>query len=102
MFVSLFLSLSLPADLRAVARLSSAADANDDDDEANHEEGSSATSPVYPGLQFCASQHTDRVYLYTKVPPPVPECDYTNWITARLGSLEEQKCVRKIFPGFFF
>lgn len=100
MFVSLF--LSLPADLRAVAHLSSAADANDDDDAANHEEDSSTTHLVHLGLQFCASQHTDRVYLYTKVPPPVPECDYTNWITARLGSLEEQKCVRKIFPGLFF
>uniref|UniRef100_A0A8D2ZI95 Zinc finger, RAN-binding domain containing 3 n=1 Tax=Scophthalmus maximus TaxID=52904 RepID=A0A8D2ZI95_SCOMX len=26
----------------------------------------SGTHPVYPGLQFCASQYTDRIYLYSK------------------------------------
>ncbi|XP_056883232.1 DNA annealing helicase and endonuclease ZRANB3 isoform X2 [Takifugu flavidus] len=52
-------------DLRAATCLSPAADANDD--EANNEEESSTTKPVYLGLQFCASQYTDRIYLYTKV-----------------------------------
>ena len=50
-------SSSLPAE-------TAAAGANDDD-EANDEEDDAYT--VYPGLQFCASPYTDRIYLYTKV-----------------------------------
>lgn len=92
---------SLPADLRAAACLSSSADANDDDDVASNEEDSGTTQPVYPGLQFRASQYTDRIYVYTKVLQSVPECDCTYGITAQLGSLEEQ-CVLKIFPVFLF
>ncbi|XP_067348920.1 DNA annealing helicase and endonuclease ZRANB3 isoform X1 [Channa argus] len=54
------------ADQRAAACLSSAADANDDDDEGNDGDDASTAHPVYPDLQFCASQYTDRIYLYTK------------------------------------
>uniref|UniRef100_A0A3Q1GY01 Uncharacterized protein n=1 Tax=Anabas testudineus TaxID=64144 RepID=A0A3Q1GY01_ANATE len=56
---------SLPADQRAVPCLSSTADANDNDG-ASDGDGTSTAHPVYPGLQFCASQYTDRIYLYTK------------------------------------
>ncbi|XP_069377575.1 DNA annealing helicase and endonuclease ZRANB3 isoform X2 [Paralichthys olivaceus] len=52
-------------DRRAAVCLSSAADANDDDED-NDGDDDSATHPVYPGLQFCASQYTDRIYLYSK------------------------------------
>ncbi|KAK2856896.1 hypothetical protein Q5P01_005631 [Channa striata] len=52
-------------DRRAAACLSSAADANDDD-EGNDGDDASTAHPVYSGLQFCASQHTDRIYLYTE------------------------------------
>nr|XP_046237913.1 DNA annealing helicase and endonuclease ZRANB3 isoform X2 [Scatophagus argus] len=52
-------------DRRAAACLSSAADLNDDD-EGNDGDDASAAHPVYTGLQFCASQYTDRIYLYTK------------------------------------
>lgn len=46
--------------------LSSAADANDDDEGDDGDDASTA-HPVYPGLQFCASQYTDRIYLFSKV-----------------------------------
>ncbi|XP_035487028.2 DNA annealing helicase and endonuclease ZRANB3 isoform X2 [Scophthalmus maximus] len=52
-------------DRGAAACLSSAADANDDDEDNDGDDGS-GTHPVYPGLQFCASQYTDRIYLYSK------------------------------------
>uniref|UniRef100_A0A674NFV4 Zinc finger RANBP2-type containing 3 n=1 Tax=Takifugu rubripes TaxID=31033 RepID=A0A674NFV4_TAKRU len=74
---------SLPTDLRAATCLSPAADANDD--EANNEEESSTTKPVYLGLQFCASQYTDRIYLYTKDGAPLSlsfiplDIKLTNW-----------------------
>uniref|UniRef100_A0A3B4ZJ10 Zinc finger RANBP2-type containing 3 n=1 Tax=Stegastes partitus TaxID=144197 RepID=A0A3B4ZJ10_9TELE len=77
-------SSSLPADRGAVACLSSAADANDDD-EGSGGEDAGAAHPVYPGLQFCASQHTDRIYLYSKDGAPlnlsfVPlDIKLTNW-----------------------
>ena len=32
-------------------------------------DGGGSSLPLYPGLQFCASRNTDRVYLYDKVPP---------------------------------
>ncbi|XP_029307154.1 LOW QUALITY PROTEIN: DNA annealing helicase and endonuclease ZRANB3 [Cottoperca gobio] len=54
-------------DRRAAACLSSAADANDDDE---GEEDDDA-HPVYPGLQFCASHYTDRIYLYSKDGTPL-------------------------------
>uniref|UniRef100_A0A7N6F782 Zinc finger, RAN-binding domain containing 3 n=1 Tax=Anabas testudineus TaxID=64144 RepID=A0A7N6F782_ANATE len=53
------------SDQRAVPCLSSTADANDNDG-ASDGDGTSTAHPVYPGLQFCASQYTDRIYLYTK------------------------------------
>ncbi|XP_008294085.1 DNA annealing helicase and endonuclease ZRANB3 [Stegastes partitus] len=71
-------------DRGAVACLSSAADANDDD-EGSGGEDAGAAHPVYPGLQFCASQHTDRIYLYSKDGAPlnlsfVPlDIKLTNW-----------------------
>ncbi|KAM9836018.1 DNA annealing helicase and endonuclease ZRANB3 [Aulostomus maculatus] len=49
-------------DLRAAVCLSAAADANEGDDG----EDASAAHPVYPGLKFCASQYTERIYLYSK------------------------------------
>lgn len=49
----------------AVVCLSSAADANDDN-EARDEDDASRSLPTYPGLQFCASQYTDRIYIYSK------------------------------------
>uniref|UniRef100_A0A672Y4G9 Zinc finger, RAN-binding domain containing 3 n=1 Tax=Sphaeramia orbicularis TaxID=375764 RepID=A0A672Y4G9_9TELE len=61
--------LSLPAGQRAAVCLSSAADANDDD-RGNDGDDANTSVPVYPGLQFCASQYTDRIYIYTKVPLP--------------------------------
>ncbi|XP_070711758.1 DNA annealing helicase and endonuclease ZRANB3 [Pempheris klunzingeri] len=71
-------------DRRAAVCLSPAADANDDD-EGNDGEDASAAHPVYPGLQFCASQYTDRIYLYSKDGTPlnlsfVPlDIKLTNW-----------------------
>ncbi|XP_047433022.1 DNA annealing helicase and endonuclease ZRANB3 [Mugil cephalus] len=71
-------------DCRAVACLSSAADANDDGEGSGGEDGSTA-HPVHPGLQFCASQYTDRIYLYSKDGAPlnlsfVPlDIKLTNW-----------------------
>uniref|UniRef100_A0A4W6FD11 Zinc finger RANBP2-type containing 3 n=1 Tax=Lates calcarifer TaxID=8187 RepID=A0A4W6FD11_LATCA len=53
------------SDRRAAVCLSSAADANDDDED-NDGDDASTPHPVYPGLQFCASQYTDRIYLYSK------------------------------------
>ncbi|KAM6958317.1 DNA annealing helicase and endonuclease ZRANB3 isoform 1-T1 [Tautogolabrus adspersus] len=61
-----------------------AADANDDD-EGNDGEDVSAAHPSYPSLQFCASQYTDRIYLYSKDATPlnlsfVPlDIKLTNW-----------------------
>ncbi|XP_055369149.1 DNA annealing helicase and endonuclease ZRANB3 isoform X2 [Betta splendens] len=54
-------------DHRAAACLSSAsaADANDDDGDSRGD-AASTTHLIYPGLQFCASQYTDRIYVYTK------------------------------------
>ncbi|XP_053170439.1 DNA annealing helicase and endonuclease ZRANB3 isoform X2 [Scomber japonicus] len=52
-------------DRRAAVCLSSAADANDDDEGDDGDDASTA-HPVYPGLQFCASQYTDRIYLFSK------------------------------------
>ncbi|KAA8579554.1 hypothetical protein FQN60_006647 [Etheostoma spectabile] len=57
-------------DGKAAACLSSAADANDKD-EGNDGDDACAAHPIYPGLQFCASQYTDRIYLYSKVPQPL-------------------------------
>ncbi|XP_068165317.1 DNA annealing helicase and endonuclease ZRANB3 isoform X2 [Antennarius striatus] len=62
-------------DQRAAVGPSSVADANDDDGD----------DPVYPGLQFCASQYTDRIYIYSKDGSPlnlsfVPlDIKLTNW-----------------------
>ncbi|KAL7370199.1 hypothetical protein ABVT39_021971 [Epinephelus coioides] len=69
-------------DRRSAACFSS--DANDDD-EGNDGDDANATHPVYPGLQFCASQYTDRIYLYSKDGTPlnlsfVPlDIKLTNW-----------------------
>lgn len=53
-------------------RLSSAAEANDGDEgDDGDDDNNGAAHPVYPGLQFFASQHTDRIYLYSKVRRPV-------------------------------
>uniref|UniRef100_A0A671YZ57 Zinc finger RANBP2-type containing 3 n=1 Tax=Sparus aurata TaxID=8175 RepID=A0A671YZ57_SPAAU len=74
----------LSSDRRAAACLSSAADANDDD-EGNDGGAAGTAHPVYPGLQFCASQYTDRIYLYSKDGTPlnlsfVPlDIKLTNW-----------------------
>uniref|UniRef100_A0A8D0ATK7 Zinc finger RANBP2-type containing 3 n=1 Tax=Sander lucioperca TaxID=283035 RepID=A0A8D0ATK7_SANLU len=71
-------------DKQTAACLSSAADANDKD-EGNDGNDASAAHPVYPGLQFCASQYTDRIYLYSKDGTPlnlsfVPlDIKLTNW-----------------------
>lgn len=59
-------SSCLPADCGAVSCSSSAADANGGD-EGNDEGDAAATRLVYPGLKFCASRYTDRIYLYSKV-----------------------------------
>uniref|UniRef100_A0A8C7YX47 Zinc finger, RAN-binding domain containing 3 n=1 Tax=Oryzias sinensis TaxID=183150 RepID=A0A8C7YX47_9TELE len=67
-----------------VACLFSASDANGDD-EGRGGDDASATQPVYPGLRFCASQHTDRIYLYSKDAAPlnlsfIPlDIKLTNW-----------------------
>ncbi|XP_058478798.1 DNA annealing helicase and endonuclease ZRANB3 isoform X2 [Solea solea] len=53
----------LPPDHTQEQRAASSADANDHDEDGD---GISAAHPVYTGLQFCASQYTDRIYLYTK------------------------------------
>uniref|UniRef100_UPI0037E99A8F DNA annealing helicase and endonuclease ZRANB3 n=1 Tax=Semicossyphus pulcher TaxID=241346 RepID=UPI0037E99A8F len=69
----------------AAVCVSAAADANDDDDEGNDGEEASAAHPIYPSLQFCASQYTDRIYLYSKDDTPlnlsfVPlDIKLTNW-----------------------
>ncbi|XP_076736472.1 DNA annealing helicase and endonuclease ZRANB3 isoform X2 [Maylandia zebra] len=52
-------------DCGALPCLSSAADANDDDGGNGGEDANNA-HPFYPGLQFCASRYTDRIYLYSK------------------------------------
>ncbi|XP_034533315.1 DNA annealing helicase and endonuclease ZRANB3 [Notolabrus celidotus] len=71
-------------DRSAAARVSTAADANDDD-EGNDGEEASTAHPIYPSLQFCASQYTDRIYLYSKDATPlelsfVPlDIKLTNW-----------------------
>ncbi|XP_073318256.1 DNA annealing helicase and endonuclease ZRANB3 isoform X2 [Pagrus major] len=77
-------SSALSSDRRAAVCLSSAADANDDD-EGNDGDAAGTAHPVYPGLQFCASQYTDRIYLYSKDGTPlnlsfVPlDIKLTNW-----------------------
>lgn len=58
-------SSCLPADCGVVSCSSSAADANGGDE--GNDEGDAAAQLVYPGLKFCASQYTDRIYLYSKV-----------------------------------
>ncbi|XP_030012157.1 DNA annealing helicase and endonuclease ZRANB3 isoform X2 [Sphaeramia orbicularis] len=69
---------------RAAVCLSSAADANDDD-RGNDGDDANTSVPVYPGLQFCASQYTDRIYIYTKDGTPlnlsfIPlDIKLTNW-----------------------
>ncbi|XP_024150286.1 DNA annealing helicase and endonuclease ZRANB3 isoform X1 [Oryzias melastigma] len=71
-------------DCRAVACLFSASDANGDD-EGRGGDDASTTQPVYPGLQFCASQYTDRIYLYSKDGAPLSlsfiplDIKLTNW-----------------------
>ncbi|KAM6893490.1 DNA annealing helicase and endonuclease ZRANB3 [Xenentodon cancila] len=71
-------------DCRAVACLFSHSDANGDD-EGNGGDDASTSQPVYPALQFCASQHTDRIYLYSKDGAPlnlsfIPlDIKLTNW-----------------------
>ncbi|XP_039462841.1 DNA annealing helicase and endonuclease ZRANB3 isoform X5 [Oreochromis aureus] len=71
-------------DCGAVPCLSSAADANDDDGGNGGEDANNA-HPFYPGLQFCASQYTDRIYLYSKDGAPlnlsfIPlDIKLTNW-----------------------
>ncbi|XP_078788396.1 DNA annealing helicase and endonuclease ZRANB3 isoform X4 [Oryzias latipes] len=78
-------SASAPkTDCRAVACLFSASDANGDD-EGRGGDDASTTQPVYPGLRFCASQYTDRIYLYSKDAVPlnlsfIPlDIKLTNW-----------------------
>ncbi|XP_069022516.1 DNA annealing helicase and endonuclease ZRANB3 isoform X2 [Embiotoca jacksoni] len=78
-------SSAAASDRGAAPCLSSpAADANDDD-EGSGGEGAGAAHPVYPGLQFRASQYTDRIYLYSKDGDPlnlsfVPlDIKLTNW-----------------------
>ncbi|XP_076008521.1 DNA annealing helicase and endonuclease ZRANB3 isoform X2 [Genypterus blacodes] len=59
---------------RAAACVSSAdADTKDNDDDDDDDDGDDASSslPVYPGLQFRASQYTDRIYLYSKDGAPL-------------------------------
>ncbi|XP_034408782.1 DNA annealing helicase and endonuclease ZRANB3 isoform X3 [Cyclopterus lumpus] len=68
-------------DLKAAASPLSAADADGDDRDGD----AGDAHPVYPGLQFCASQYTDRMYLYSKDGTPlnlsfVPlDIKLTNW-----------------------
>uniref|UniRef100_A0A1A7WV27 Zinc finger, RAN-binding domain containing 3 n=1 Tax=Iconisemion striatum TaxID=60296 RepID=A0A1A7WV27_9TELE len=77
-------SSSIKPDCRAEACLSSAADANGDDEDDGGDDASTA-QPIYPGLQFCASQYTDRIYVYTKDGAPlnlsfIPlDIKLTNW-----------------------
>uniref|UniRef100_A0A3B3Y0N0 Zinc finger, RAN-binding domain containing 3 n=1 Tax=Poecilia mexicana TaxID=48701 RepID=A0A3B3Y0N0_9TELE len=77
-------SSCLPADCRAVSCSSSAADANGGD-EGNDEGDAAADQLVYPGLKFCASRYTDRIYLYSKDGAPlnlsfIPlDIKLTNW-----------------------
>ncbi|XP_030602785.1 DNA annealing helicase and endonuclease ZRANB3 isoform X2 [Archocentrus centrarchus] len=77
-------SSAVSSDCGAVPCLSSAADANDDD-EGNGGEDANNAHPFYPGLQFCASQYTDRIYLYSKDGAPlnlsfIPlDIKLTNW-----------------------
>ncbi|XP_076579618.1 DNA annealing helicase and endonuclease ZRANB3 isoform X2 [Chaetodon auriga] len=72
------------SDQRAAVCRSSAADANDDDEGYDGDDAGTA-HPIYPGLQFCASQYTDRIYLYSKDGTPlnlsfVPlDIKLTNW-----------------------
>ncbi|XP_054646428.1 DNA annealing helicase and endonuclease ZRANB3 isoform X2 [Dunckerocampus dactyliophorus] len=60
----------------------SAANANDSDADSDT---TNEAEPAYPGLQFCASQYTDRIYLYDKDGAPlnlsfVPlDIKLTNW-----------------------
>ncbi|XP_039907525.1 DNA annealing helicase and endonuclease ZRANB3 isoform X2 [Simochromis diagramma] len=56
---------AVSSDCGALPCLSSAADANDDDGGNGGEDANNA-HPFYPGLQFCASRYTDRIYLYSK------------------------------------
>ncbi|XP_074520706.1 DNA annealing helicase and endonuclease ZRANB3 isoform X2 [Halichoeres trimaculatus] len=71
-------------DWGAAACVSTAADANDDD-EGNDGEDAGAAHPIYPSLQFCASQYTDRIYLYSKDSTPLnfsfipQDIKLTNW-----------------------
>ncbi|XP_014890327.1 DNA annealing helicase and endonuclease ZRANB3 isoform X2 [Poecilia latipinna] len=71
-------------DCRAVSCSSSAADANGGD-EGNDEGDAAANQLVYPGLKFCASRYTDRIYLYSKDGAPlnlsfIPlDIKLTNW-----------------------
>ncbi|XP_039462840.1 DNA annealing helicase and endonuclease ZRANB3 isoform X4 [Oreochromis aureus] len=75
---------AVSSDCGAVPCLSSAADANDDDGGNGGEDANNA-HPFYPGLQFCASQYTDRIYLYSKDGAPlnlsfIPlDIKLTNW-----------------------
>ncbi|XP_068447073.1 DNA annealing helicase and endonuclease ZRANB3 isoform X2 [Clinocottus analis] len=70
-------------DPRAATSPPSAADADGVDGGRDGDDG--AAHPVYPGLQFCASQYTDRMYLYSKDGTPlnlsfVPlDIKLTNW-----------------------
>uniref|UniRef100_A0A3Q2QYI1 Zinc finger RANBP2-type containing 3 n=1 Tax=Fundulus heteroclitus TaxID=8078 RepID=A0A3Q2QYI1_FUNHE len=57
-------------DCGAVPCSSSSVDANGDG-EGRDEADAAAAQPVYPGLQFCASQYTDRIYLYSKDGAPL-------------------------------
>ncbi|KAM9328681.1 DNA annealing helicase and endonuclease ZRANB3 [Pholidichthys leucotaenia] len=72
-------------DCGAVSCLSSAAADANDHDEGNCGEDAGTALPFYPGLQFCASQYTDRIYLYSKDGAPlnlsfVPlDIKLTNW-----------------------
>ncbi|KAM4710695.1 DNA annealing helicase and endonuclease ZRANB3 [Anableps anableps] len=71
-------------DCRVVSCSSSAVDANGDD-EGKDEADATAAQLVYPGLQFCASKYTDRIYLYSKDGAPlnlsfIPlDIKLTNW-----------------------
>uniref|UniRef100_A0A1A8V380 Zinc finger RANBP2-type containing 3 n=1 Tax=Nothobranchius furzeri TaxID=105023 RepID=A0A1A8V380_NOTFU len=77
-------SSSIKPDCRAESCLSSPADANGDDEDDGGDDASPAQL-IYPGLQFCASQYTDRIYVYTKDGAPlnlsfIPlDIKLTNW-----------------------
>uniref|UniRef100_A0A667WS99 Zinc finger, RAN-binding domain containing 3 n=1 Tax=Myripristis murdjan TaxID=586833 RepID=A0A667WS99_9TELE len=64
MLVSHSVSLSLLAGQSAAT--SAAAPAAEDDDDGNDKDDTGTSLPVYPGLQFCPSRNTDRIYLYSK------------------------------------